>query len=125
MAVIDTKKRDITQLQNHGNELMEMMYDMADELGGKQNVTHNVSKSAMVFSKLARLRLVEMNDYRDKFLKMKDELVTAQRAGIEQTEAIGEYESLIDEITEEYEAKMYDITPLFCGKRWVKNKGKS
>ena len=33
MAVIDAKKRDITQLQNHGNELMEMMYDMADELG--------------------------------------------------------------------------------------------
>ena len=67
MAVIDTKKRDITQLQNHGNELMEMMYDMAEEVGGKQKVTHNVSKSAMVLSKLARLRLVEINDYRKMF----------------------------------------------------------
>ena len=67
VAVINAKNRDITQLQNHGNELMEMMYDMADELGGKQNVTHNVSKSAMVLSKLAQLRLVYMNDYRDKF----------------------------------------------------------
>ena len=33
VAVIDAKMRDITQLQNHGNELMEMMYDMADKLG--------------------------------------------------------------------------------------------
>ena len=41
-----------------------------------------------------------MNDYRDKFWKMKDELVNAQRAGIEQAEAIGEYESFIDEMTE-------------------------
>ena len=54
----------------------------------------------MVLSKLARLRLVEMNDYRDKFRKMKDELVTVHRDGIEQAEAIGKYESLIDEMTE-------------------------
>ena len=53
----------------------------------------------MVLSKLTQLRLVEMNNYGDKFRKMKDELVTAQRAGIEQAEAIGEYESLIDEMT--------------------------
>ena len=66
-----------------------------------------------------------MNDYRDKFRKMKDELFTAHRDGIEQSEAIGEYESLIDEMTEEYEAKIHDITPIFFEKRWVKNKGKS
>ena len=30
VAVIDEKMRDIIQLHNHGNELMEMMYDMAD-----------------------------------------------------------------------------------------------
>ena len=56
---------------------------------------------------------------------MKDELVTTHRAGIEQAEAIGEYESLIDEMTEEYEATIHEITPLFFEKRWVKNKGKS
>ena len=44
---------------------------------------------------------------------MKDELVTSQRAGIEQVEAIGEYESFIDDMTEEYEATIHDITPLF------------
>ena len=41
-----------------------------------------------------------MNNYRKKFRKIKDELITAQRAGIEQAEAIGEYESFIDEMTE-------------------------
>ena len=56
---------------------------------------------------------------------MKDELVTAKRAGIEQAEAIGEYESLIDEMTEEYEATIHDTTPLFFEKRWVKKEGKS
>ena len=45
-----------------------------------------------------------MNDYIDKFRNMKDELVTVQRAVIEQAESIGEYESLIDDMTEEYEA---------------------
>ena len=120
VAIIDAKKRDITQLQNHGNELMEMIYDMAEKVGEQQKVTRNASKSAMVLSNLARLRLVEMNDYRYKFRKMKDELVTAQRAGIEQAGAIGEYESLIDEMTEEYEATIHDITPLFFEKRWVK-----
>ena len=54
----------------------------------------------MVLSKLTQLRLVEMNTYRDKLLKMKDELVTAQTAGIGQTEAIDEYESLIYEMKE-------------------------
>ena len=49
MAVIDAKKRDITQLQNHGNELMEMMYDMADEVGEQKKVTCNASKSALFF----------------------------------------------------------------------------
>ena len=44
---------------------------------------------------------------------MKDELVTAQRAGIEQAGAIGEYESLIYEMTEEYKATIHDITPFF------------
>ena len=44
---------------------------------------------------------------------MKDELVTAQRAGIEQAEFIGVYESLIDEMTEEYKEIIHDITPLF------------
>ena len=62
VSFIDAKKRDITQLQNHGNRLMEMMYDMADEVGEQQKVTRNASKSAMVVSKLARQRLVEMND---------------------------------------------------------------
>ena len=57
--------------------------------------------------------LVDMNNYRDKFQKMKDELVTAQRAGIEQAEGIGEYESLIDYMTEDYEAAIHDITPIF------------
>ena len=33
VAVIDAKKRYITQLQNHGNELTEMMYDMTDKVG--------------------------------------------------------------------------------------------
>ena len=33
MAAIDTKMRDITQLQNHGNEWMEMMYDMEVKVG--------------------------------------------------------------------------------------------
>ena len=61
-------------------------------MGEQQKVTRNASKSAMVLSKLSRLRLVEMNDYREMFRKMKDELVTAQRAGIEQAETIGEYE---------------------------------
>ena len=67
VAVINAKKRDIKQLHNHGNEYTEMMYDMADGVGEQQKVTRNASKSAMVLSKLARLRLVEMNDYRDKF----------------------------------------------------------
>ena len=58
VAVIDAKKRDITQLQNHGNELMEIMYDMSDKVGEQQKVTRNASKSAMVLSKLARQRLV-------------------------------------------------------------------
>ena len=75
------------------------MYDMEEEVGEQQKVTRNASKSTMVLSKLARLRLVEMNNYRDKFRKIKDELVTTQRAGIEQAEEIGEYESLIDEMT--------------------------
>ena len=66
-----------------------------------------------------------MNDYIDKFRNMKDELVTVQRAVIEQAESIGEYESLIDDMTEEYEATIHDITPLFFEKRCVKNKGKS
>ena len=123
--VIGSNMRDITHLQNHGNELMEMMYDMAYEVGEKQKLTHNASKSAMVLSKLAQLRLVKMNNYRDKFRKMKDELVTAQRAGIEQAESIGKYKSLIDDMKEDYEATIYDITPLFSDKRWVKNKGKS
>ena len=101
------------------------MYDMEDEVGEQQKVTRNASKSAMVLSKLAWIMLVDMNNYRDKFRKMKDELVTAQRAGIEKAESIGEYESLIDEMTEEYEATIHDITPLFFEKRWVKNKGKS
>ena len=57
--------------------------------------------------------LVDMNNYRDKFRKMKDELVTAQRAGIEQAEGIGEYESLIDYMTEDYEAAIHGITPIF------------
>ena len=96
VAVIDAKTRDTTQLQNHGNELIEMMYNVADKVREQQKVTRNASKYAMVLSKLAQLRLVEMNNYRDKLQKMKDELVTAQRAGIEQAEAIGEYESLID-----------------------------
>ena len=125
VAVINANMRDITQLQNHGNELMEMMYDMTDKVGEQQKVTHNASNYSMVLSKLAQLRLVEMNDYRDKFLKIKDELVTAQRAGIEQKEATGEYESLIDEMKEEYEATIHDITQFFFEKRWVKNKGKS
>ena len=42
-----------------------------------------------------------MNNYRDKFRNMEDDLVTAQRAGIEQTESNVEYESFIDEMTEE------------------------
>ena len=54
----------------------------------------------MVFSKLAQLRLFDMKYYRDKLRKMKDELVTSQRAGIEKAEEIGEYESLIDEMKE-------------------------
>ena len=58
VAVIDANKRDITQLQNHGNELMEMMYDMSDNVGEQQKLTRNASKSAMVLSKLARQRLV-------------------------------------------------------------------
>ena len=103
---------------------MEMMYNMADEVGEQHQLTRNASKSTMVLSMLARLSLVEMNNYRDKFRRMKDELVTTQRAGIEQAEAIGEYELLIDEMTEEYEASIHDITPLFFDKRWVK-KGKS
>ena len=70
VAVINAKKRDITQLQNHGNELMEMMYDMEDKVGEQQKVRRNASKSAMVLSKLEQLRLVEMNDFRDKFRKM-------------------------------------------------------
>ena len=53
VAVIDAKMRDITQLQNHGNELMEMMYYMADEVGEQHKVTHNTSNSAVVLSKLA------------------------------------------------------------------------
>ena len=118
--VIKKKMRYITQLQNHGNDLMEMMYDMEEKVGEQQKVTRNTSKYDMVLSKLAQLRLVEMNDYRDNFRNMKDELVTAQRAGIEQAEAIGEYESLIDEMTEEYGATIHDITPLFLEKRWVK-----
>ena len=93
--------------------------------GGQQKVTRNASKSAMVLFKLAQLRLVQMNNYRDKLRKMKDELVTAQRSGIEQAEEIGEYESLIDDMKEEYEATIHDITPLFFEKHWVKNKGKS
>ena len=56
---------------------MEMMYDMSDGVGEHQKVTRNTSKSSMVFSKLARLRLVEMNHYRYNFRKMKHELVTA------------------------------------------------
>ena len=55
---------------------------------------------------------------------MKDELVTAQMGGIEKAEAIGEYKSLIDEMTKQYEATIHDITPIFFEKRWVKNKGK-
>ena len=53
---------------------------------------------------------------------MKDDLVTAQRAGIEHTESIGDYESFIDEMMEEYEATIHHITPLFFEKRWVKTK---
>ena len=41
-----------------------------------------------------------MNNYIDIFRNIKDELVTVQRSGIDQAEAIGEYESLIDEMTE-------------------------
>ena len=52
VVFIDSTKRDITQLQNHGNELMEKMYDMADEVGGQQKVTRNASKSEMVFPSL-------------------------------------------------------------------------
>ena len=63
---------------------MEMMYDMEDKVGEQQKVTRNASKSAMVLLKLAKLRLVEMNDYIYKFWKMKYELVTVQRTGIEQ-----------------------------------------
>ena len=92
---------------------METMYATEDEVGEQHKVTRNASKSDMVLSKIARLRLVEMNDYRDKFWKMKDELVTAQRDGIEQAEAIVEYESLINERTEKYEATIHDIIPLF------------
>ena len=36
VAVINATKRDITQLQNHGNYLREMMHDMEDEVGEKQ-----------------------------------------------------------------------------------------
>ena len=67
VAVVNAKMRDITHLHNHGNELMEMMYDMADEVGEQQKVTRNSSKSTMVLSKLAQLRLVEVNNYREKF----------------------------------------------------------
>ena len=67
VAVIDAKMRDITQLPNHGNELMEMMYGMEDKVGEQQKVTRNASKSAMVLLKLAKLRLVDMNDYIYKF----------------------------------------------------------
>ena len=78
-----------------------MMYDMVEKVGEQQKVTRNASTSAMVLSKLARLRLVEMNNYRDKFRNMKYELVTAQRAVIGQAGAIGEYESWIYEIMKE------------------------
>ena len=63
-----------------------------------------------------------MNNYRDKLQRMKDEIVTTQRDGIEQAEAIGEYESLIYEMKEEYEATIHDKTLLFFEKRWVKKK---
>ena len=56
MYVIDANIRDIIQLQNHGNEFMEMMYDMADGVGEQEKVTRNASKSAMVLSELAKLR---------------------------------------------------------------------
>ena len=79
----------------------------------------------MVLFKLARLRLVEMNDYKDNFRNLKDELGTAQKSGIEQAEAIDEYESLIGDVTEEHKAIIYETTPFFFEKRWVKNKGKS
>ena len=77
------------------------MYDMEDNVGEQQKVTRNASKSAMVLYKIAQLRLFEMNDYRDNFRRMKNELVTVQSDGIEQAKAIGEYESWIDEMTEE------------------------
>ena len=70
VAVIDAKMRYISQLQNHGNELMEMIYYIADKVGEQQKITRNASKSAIIFSKLAEHRLVEMNNYRDKLRNM-------------------------------------------------------
>ena len=68
VAVIDATKRDITQLHNHGNELMEIIYDMAGEVGQQQNVTRNASKSAIVHKPGCR---AWREDLHHKLLKIK------------------------------------------------------
>ena len=73
---------------------------------------------------LAERRLVMYHEYRYKFRNMKDELVGVQTAAIEQADNIGEYEALMEEMTEDYETTIHEITPLLFEKSWVKNRGK-
>ena len=120
MAAIDVKKRKSAQLHSDGGALLDILLEMPSI----ENAAKDASESAADMRKVAERRLVMYHEYRDKFRKMKDELVGVQTVAIEQAEKIGEYEALMEEMNEDYERTIHEITPLLFEKSWVKNRGK-
>lgn len=121
---IQKKKNEITKLQNDNDELLRMMSEVADDADNKAYAERVATKRAESSSILADQRLKKFKDYRDKYRVLKDELVEAQEENAEMAEKIKEYELSVNEMTQNYEETIHNLTPQLFEKTWVKNKGR-